>query len=377
MREIDDRYPEFARPYEPIKGRKRHGRLTGNEAALMTQRRLRRLERARRGFLTGVGILIILTVVISPPDEHFTLPPIDPIPVPIVIPDPPPIPDPDPQPDPEPIPDPEPDPDPDPNPTPDPDPKPDPKPKPSKKEKPVVDLEKQVQGPQPEGFEYPTLFFEMKLNDLKGGKATGKIYVDTGSGFHEPAYNKEHSVRVKYNPSDVTGSTWSDNISCFVDPPEGGGVAGRAKIVFDIVYKDGTKDRIETETRPIHMGNFAKVNMEYGHDGWDVADIYDPVTDTTQYTMSFDLIIDKTLVDPEEVESGASIWLEDPWINYYDHTVERFTDGSGRYHMKFTFTSDNPFPNGEYWFTPEVGYVEDSYNYWYPHNFYLYFVKNL
>ena len=38
MLEIDDRYPEYARPYEPIKGRHRHGPLKGNECALGAKR---------------------------------------------------------------------------------------------------------------------------------------------------------------------------------------------------------------------------------------------------------------------------------------------------------------------------------------------------
>ena len=79
MLEIDDRYPEYARPYEPIKGRRRHGRLTGNESAFMAQRRMRRLDMTRRGFLTGVGILIVLTVLMPEAKKELILPKVEPV----------------------------------------------------------------------------------------------------------------------------------------------------------------------------------------------------------------------------------------------------------------------------------------------------------
>ena len=44
MREIDDRYPEYARPYCPLGRTKRGARLTGNEATLLAVRRAERLN---------------------------------------------------------------------------------------------------------------------------------------------------------------------------------------------------------------------------------------------------------------------------------------------------------------------------------------------
>ena len=96
MLEIDDRYPEYARPYEPIKGRHRHGPLNGNESSLMRMRRLRRLDLARRGFLTGVGFLIVLTFLMPTPKPHFTIPDLKPAIIKPVQPKPEPIPEPDP-----------------------------------------------------------------------------------------------------------------------------------------------------------------------------------------------------------------------------------------------------------------------------------------
>ena len=102
MLEIDDRYPEYARPYEPIKGRHRHGPLKGNESALLKMRRLRRLDLARRGFLTGVGVLIMLAFLMPAPKHDFNIPDLKPAIIKPVKPKP------DPQPQPVPVPDPEP-----------------------------------------------------------------------------------------------------------------------------------------------------------------------------------------------------------------------------------------------------------------------------
>ncbi len=78
MREIDDRYPEYARPYAPLGRGRHHGALRPNASL----GRLRRLNLSRKGFLTGVSILLILLAII----------PVDPLPPPIVPPSPPPSP---------------------------------------------------------------------------------------------------------------------------------------------------------------------------------------------------------------------------------------------------------------------------------------------
>ena len=167
MLEIDNRYPEYARPYEPVKGRRRHGPLTGNEA-MAARRRLRRFDLARRGFLTGVGVIILVSAFMPARTHRFIMPRGDhkvaeivrTLPekkdIPVVIPEPEPepyvdpdVPDPTPDPNPTPNPNPKPKPKPDPKPKPEPKPKPKPKPKPEpepedEKIAPVVDLEKAV-----------------------------------------------------------------------------------------------------------------------------------------------------------------------------------------------------------------------------------------
>ena len=182
------------------------------------------------------------------------------------------------------------------------------------KKAPSVVLDPKVEGPEPEGYLYPTLFFDMTLNDLKGGTATGRLYVNTGEGFYEPELNKTNSEFVVYDPATDTGNVWSNRISCLIEAPPSGGIAGMAKIVFDIVYPDGTKGKVETETRPVHMGSYVSIDTSYGNGGWDDGEETDPVTGTTRYTITVDVIVDSSLVVPEKViPGGESLMLDDPW----------------------------------------------------------------
>lgn len=355
MLEIDNRYPEYARPYEPIKGRRRHGRLTGNESAFMAQRRMRRLDMTRRGFLTGVGILIVLTVLMPEAKKELILPKVEPVVIEIEKPTPEPkvIPE---------IKEPEELPIviPDPKPTP-PKPKPDPEPEDEKKA-PVVDLDKAVIQPDNEIYTDPTLSFTMKLNDLKGGKAVGRVYVDSGWGFYEP----DDSVTVVYDPSSISGDEWSNvEIPVAIEKPASGGIAGKAKIVFNITYPDGKTAKIETETRPVHAGDFVSVNTAYGNGGYLLDEFVDPETGETKYRLHVDTIVDKNLVEPdEEVEIDSdSLWNFSVFIVYENGEVRHYTDG-GEYHIEFTYVSDSPFPNGSYYFYPNLSYKEDDYNTW-------------
>ena len=355
MLEIDNRYPEYARPYEPIKGRRRHGRLTGNESAFMAQRRMRRLDMTRRGFLTGVGILIVLTVLMPEAKKELILPKVEPVVIEIEKPTPEPkvIPE---------IKEPEELPIviPEPKPTP-PKPKPDPEPEDEKKA-PVVDLNKTVIQPDNEIYTDPTLSFTMKLNDLKGGKAVGRVYVDSGWGFYEP----DDSVTVVYDPSSISGDEWSNvEIPVAIEKPASGGIAGKAKIVFNITYPDGKTAKIETETRPVHAGSFVSGNPSYGDGGYKLEEFIDSETGETRYRLRVDTIIDKTLVDTSKVEIVIvkDILFHDSYIISYENGEVSHTD-DGKYHIEFTYVSDSPFPNGSYYFYPNLSYKEDDYNTW-------------
>lgn len=249
---------------------------------------------------------------------------------------------------------------------------------------PTVELDPHVDGPNPEGSPYPVLTFTMTLNDLKGGSATAKVYADTGNGFEEIAPPYASWGIPDYDPSVTTGDIWEENAECFIEPPPGGGIAGPAKIVFDIVYPDGTTDTIETDTRPVHNGTFAKCNENYEGKGWQTAERTDPVSGSTQYTMTLDTIIDNDLVNAAKVETrgyeSLNVSYRDEagnyeWIWYEDPEIEYQAAADGTHHMFFTFVSDAPFPDGDYGFSPDTVYHEDEYNSWAP-EVYLNFLKS-
>ena len=239
---------------------------------------------------------------------------------------------------------------------------------------PTVELDPDLRGPYVEGAWYPTLYYIVTLNDLKGGSATARIYVDTGDGFYEPVppeYDMYFANWANgYDPVEEPGDTWENYIEAYLEEPaDNGGVLGVAKIVFDIVYPDGETDQIETETRPVFMGSFAKFDKSYGEQGRREGERIDSETGKTLYTMSFDLIIDPALMDPDNVEVyGGSLWNTDAWKNYKDPEIEMRTDESGIRHLLFTFVSDSPFEDGSYSMYPDIlGWVDGLYR-WDPYN---------
>ncbi len=253
---------------------------------------------------------------------------------------------------------------------------------------PIIELDPYVYGPYVEGAWYSTLYVKMTLNDLEGGKAVGTLYYDTGNGFEKVPPNPEfeeyedYTGTVEYGGEDDYGSVedgvWYVYAPFAIDPPEGGGYLAQAKIVFDITYPDGYTDTIETEIRPIHMGIFIRYNTDYGNNGWELGEVYNPETGATRYTMSFDVTVDDTLVVPEEVEINSHyLRLWKPTTRYEDGEIERFTDDAGTYHILYTYFSDEPFPDGEYWFNPEPYYQIDENNGWSTYNVYFRFIKEM
>ncbi len=227
----------------------------------------------------------------------------------------------------------------------------------------MVELSPYVDGPYVEGVPYPTLQFSMVLNDVKGGQVTARVYVDTGSGFYPPS-NEYSNGTAEYDPSVVTDDVWFDYIECPIDPPPGGGIAGQAKIIFDYVYPDGETGQIETPALPVHNGTYVRTNEAYGTGGY-LADTYtEEETGERVFTMSFEVIIDRSLVVPSAVTPYHELWLSDPWTYYQDPTIELYTDGNGNSIMRFTYYSDTSFPSGSYWFSPKFSYEEDACNGW-------------
>ena len=124
IRETDNRYPEYARPYEKVKGGRHHGGLAGPAALLL-----------------AVATLLLLAGPFLRPGAPDSAPPskdpVDPAVV-IVIPDKDPEPTPTPTPEPTPTPTPAPTPTPVPTPTPSPTPEPVPTPTPTPSPTPVT-----------------------------------------------------------------------------------------------------------------------------------------------------------------------------------------------------------------------------------------------
>ena len=58
MKEIDDRYPEFAEPYEPVKGGKHHKRLSRRSLPL----------------LCGALVLALTFILVIPPTDPPAIP---------------------------------------------------------------------------------------------------------------------------------------------------------------------------------------------------------------------------------------------------------------------------------------------------------------
>ena len=121
IREIDDRYPEFAEPYEPVRGRRRYRRLSPSAATLLA---------------AGAALILLSALFASP--QRASLPPVPTVPLAEASPSPALSPDPTPVPTLSPAPTPEPTPSPTPEPTPAPTPEPTPAPAPVPILRPVI-----------------------------------------------------------------------------------------------------------------------------------------------------------------------------------------------------------------------------------------------
>ena len=116
--------------------------------------------------------------------------------------------------------------------------------------------------------------------------------------------------------------------------------------------------------------------MSYGEGGWNKGEETDPETGTTRYTITVDVIVDRSLVVPEKVTPGGdALMLDDPWAFYTELKESHYTDADGNYHLLYKYYSDSPFPDGEYWFSARPLYKEDDYNNWAPFDFHFIFNK--
>ena len=71
---------------------------------------------------------------------------------------------------------------------------------------------------------YPTLLFDVTLNDLKGGSATATVHADMGGGFAPIPPKAGYPGTAVYDPAVTTGEVWEGEIACAIDAPAVGGV---------------------------------------------------------------------------------------------------------------------------------------------------------
>ena len=224
-----------------------------------------------------------------------------------------------------------------------------------------------------EGPPYPTLWFDVTLNDVKGGQMTATVYVDTGSGSYHPGGGENGGIAV-YDPSVTTDEVWSDSVECAIDPPAGGGIKGKASIVFDYVYPDGETGRIEAGALPVHNGTYVRTNGAYGSGGYVFDAFTDEETGESVYTMSFEVILDHLLVSPDAVEVDyPELYLENAFAFYQDPEIETYSGAGGDGVVRFTFRSDTAFPEDNYYFSSYFWYREDDNNGWNIDDYYLNF----
>ncbi len=296
MKEIDDRYPEIARPYEPVKGGKHYEKLKFPP------------------FLLAAFLVVLLPAIRTPlsprpngpaPQAETILAVSTPEPVPSYEPSSPsPLPSSTPKPSPKPSPTPSPSPSPSPSPTPSfiPSPAPAPSPSPSYEPEPIVeemippvpepqepeDSEEEPDeptpvpdprpdpGPDPQPSEgapeisvYPEMSvlqdssgqwanyraFEVKLNDAWDGSAEVQLYVDEGSGY----VSNGATGHAEYESGSAgEGGTWSNEvIYLFLDGSERF-MKRNAKLVLTYKTKDGRKGKIESPVFRLYKGMFAR-----------------------------------------------------------------------------------------------------------------------
>ncbi len=287
IREIDNRYPEYAVPYEPVKGGKKRKGLYG------------RSKMSKGAILAAVVFLATLIPFMDPrgPEDEYiyagtvpeptpaprpsvspsptpvitptatptstptpsptATPVITPSPTPVITPTPEPVITPTPTPDLPEEPTPEPTVTPTPTPTTTPTPSPEPEPTPVTHVPPVIDIYWPVNKSHYEGA--PTISFSVSLNDLAGGSASARLQKQGADGSFQ-----DISVDYAEVPEYSGGDEWSDLLYYTFDEedysPFGnrGVVAAVFRVVIDLEYPDGISDQVISDPFHICDGEFVR-----------------------------------------------------------------------------------------------------------------------
>ncbi len=411
--ELDDSYLEYAAPYEPVKGGKKHKGI-GKGSVFMF-----------------IGALLAALVFLTPANETAP-PPAEPTPTPEVIyvepmPEPAPTPTPTAEPTPEPTPSPEvippppvppqppeptpeyvPEPQPEyvPEPEPVPEPRPEPSDEPTPEPRPVPDDEPTPEPepteeptPEPEPTEEPTpepepeptkdphenppgfelvpyislegsggnmiawVEMQMNPNELVGGSATATLYIyNEETGQFEPSGGPQATATYDGADDNTVYLEFIHEMSY----PEGTDPTYRAKVVVDYTYPGETESyTYESGEFNIHTGSYASPDTSYGNNGMS----YD--ADAEQ--VSFRIALDSSKIDPSQVqveyqslvqrtmngeEEISSQWLDrDPTVTIENDAMIITYDLSGISHPEapyeeaydFSIYLTAPESSGMYW----------------------------
>ena len=274
VREIDDRYPEIARPYEPVKGGKHHKRIK------------------LPPFTALIGTVLLMPLIYYPGTETSQPEPVtpesetvlaasmpegEPHPRPVSPPAEKPKPSPSPSPEPTlrpavivtPVPTPqvtaEPSPVPEeiivPVPVPPP-PEPEPEPTPTTTPTPTPETENPPEirvlndmegGPDSDHIMwFVSRGFEVTLNDAWDGTVTVQLYVDEGSGYESAGDNGYRT----YEGTGEEGDAWGDYILYIFDNASDRFETVNAKLVMNYTTKDGISGKTESAVFKLAKGRF-------------------------------------------------------------------------------------------------------------------------
>ncbi len=280
VREIDDRYPEIARPYEPVKGGKHHKRiklppftaLIGT-VLLMPLIYYPGTETSQPEPVTPESETVLAASMpegephprpVSPPAEkpkpspspspEPTLRPaviVTPVPTPQVTAEPSPVPEEIIVPVPEPVPPP---PEPEPEPTPTTTPAPTPTPAPETEKPPEISVQGEIKMEQDSDrmLWFVSRGFEVTLNDALDGTVTVQLYVDEGSGYESAGGDDGYR---EYDGTGEEGGTWEDVVGLIFDGSDDFETVN-AKLVMNYTTKDGISGQTESDVFKLAKGRF-------------------------------------------------------------------------------------------------------------------------
>ena len=284
VREIDDRYPEIARPYEPVKGGKHHKRiklppftaLIGT-VLLMPLIYYPGTETSQPEPVTPESETVLAASMpegephprpVSPPAEkpkpspspspEPTLRPaviVTPVPTPQVTAEPSPVPEEIIVPVPEPVPPP---PEPEPEPTPTTTPAPTPTPTPETEKPPEISvLDDMEGGPDSDHMLwFVSRGFEVTLNDALDGTVTVQLYVDEGSGYESAGGDDGYR---EYDGTGEEGGTWEDVVLYIFGDGSDDFETVNAKLVMNYTTKDGISGQTESAVFKLAKGRFVTI----------------------------------------------------------------------------------------------------------------------